>query len=128
MRLVWSVWSVSFQMILFGAHWPVARQDLTSAEQCGWLLCALLHTVFVDPRRVSDTGNSDLCVLWCANTDTEFWAAISLFVDKFSAAQRALIADRKALEEREARKKWVMSCVLQSLSVQQQQQSPNVFC
>lgn len=42
-----------------------------------------------------------------ARADTEFWAALGGFVDKFSAAQRALISERKDREEREARRKWV---------------------
>ncbi|PNH10553.1 Formin-like protein 13 [Tetrabaena socialis] len=38
-------------------------------------------------------------------SDTEFWTAISAFVDKFSAAQKALVAERKEKEEREARRR-----------------------
>ncbi|KXZ42876.1 hypothetical protein GPECTOR_113g288 [Gonium pectorale] len=38
-------------------------------------------------------------------SDTEFWDAISQFVDKFSATQKALVTERKEKEEREARRR-----------------------
>ncbi len=37
--------------------------------------------------------------------DTEFWAALAAFCDKFSTAQRALLAERKDREEKEARRR-----------------------
>ncbi|GAX85539.1 hypothetical protein CEUSTIGMA_g12955.t1 [Chlamydomonas eustigma] len=39
------------------------------------------------------------------NSDTDFWAAISLFVERFAAVQRALLRERSEKEEREARRK-----------------------
>ncbi|GFH22823.1 formin-like protein, partial [Haematococcus lacustris] len=37
-------------------------------------------------------------------SDTEFWAALTLFVEKFAVAQKALLLERKEKAEREARR------------------------
>eukprot|EP00955_Chlamydomonas_euryale_P100861 365309-Chlamydomonas_euryale.AAC.16 len=39
------------------------------------------------------------------NNDVEFWAAIACFVDKFAAAQKAILRDRADAQEREARRR-----------------------
>jgi hypothetical protein len=39
------------------------------------------------------------------SADVEFWAALSSFVEKFSAAQKALLTERKDREEKEARRR-----------------------
>jgi len=39
--------------------------------------------------------------------DTEFWGILASFVERFSAAQKALLDERKIRHEREARRKWV---------------------
>jgi hypothetical protein len=42
--------------------------------------------------------------------DTEFWAALAVFVEKYNTAQKALLAERKEREEREARRRCVRMC------------------
>jgi hypothetical protein len=47
-------------------------------------------------------GISDYFTLFA---DVEFWSILSSFVERFSAAQRALLDERKVKNEREARRK-----------------------
>ena len=39
------------------------------------------------------------------NSDTEFWAAIAVFVERFTAVQKALLKEKIEREEREARRR-----------------------